>query len=62
MNNEKEIFLAFEKVRRSGVTNMFDRKYVCYLASLTKDEYMYVIKNYGELMEKYAKEMEELNA
>lgn len=53
MANEKEIFLAFESVRRSGVTNMFDRNYVCLLAGITKDEYMFVLKHYKELADKY---------
>jgi len=53
MTNEKEIFMAFENVRRSGVTNMFDRTRVCAYAGITKDEYMFVIKNYDELAAKY---------
>ena len=54
--NEKEIFLAYESVRRSGVTNMLDRTMVCYLADITKDDYMFVLKNYSKLAEKYLNE------
>ena len=56
MTNEKEIFLAFESVRTSGVTNMFNRVLVCELADITKDEYMFVLKHYNELAEKYLDE------
>lgn len=52
-DHEKESFLAFESVRRSGITNMFDRTRVCAYAGITKDAYMYIVKNYDVLADKY---------
>ena len=56
MENEKELFMAFEDVRESGICNMFDRGTVCDVSGLTKEEYLYVIKNYDELCDKYLEE------
>jgi len=49
----KAIFAAYEKVRVSGVTNMFDVKTVSMLSGLDRDEILSVIKNYDDLMKKY---------
>ena len=50
MVNETEIkrYEAYEKVRVSGVTNMFDLNNVCRLSGLTKDEVLDVMTNYDK--------------
>jgi hypothetical protein len=53
MDITKEKFLAYERVRESGVTNMFDVKMVEQLSGLSKSEIMDIMQNYGELKEKY---------
>lgn len=53
MTREEKVIRSFEKVRQSGITNMFARDVVCDLAGITKDEYMHVIKNYDDLIKKY---------
>ena len=52
----KEQFEAYENVRQSGVTNMFDVKMVTLISGLTKDECLEIMKNYGKLKEEYLKE------
>lgn len=52
----KEQFLAYEDVRQSGVTNMFNVTMVSALSGLTKDECFEIMKNYGKLKEEYLKE------
>ena len=49
----QEQFEAYEAVRESGVTNMFDVKTVGDLSGLEKEEIMTIMKSYGELKEKY---------
>jgi len=49
----KEQFEAYERVRSSGVTNMFNISLVCELSSLDRETVMAIIKNYGDLMELY---------
>jgi len=49
----KEQFEAFEDVRESGVTNMYDAKTVGQLSGLEKEEIMTIMKGYSELKEKY---------
>ena len=49
----QEQFEAYEDVRVSGVTNMFDVKTVGELSGLEKEEIMTIMKSYGELKEKY---------
>lgn len=46
-------FAAYEAVRSSGVTNMWDVRFVTELSGLTKEECMEIMQTYGELMEKY---------
>lgn len=53
MNITKEDFKAYEAVRSSGVTNMFMVKTVCEISGLSREQVMYIIKHYGELMKKY---------
>ena len=49
----KEQFEAYEDVRVSGVTNMFDVRTVSRLSRLEKEEIMEIMKNYGTLNDKY---------
>jgi len=49
----KKQFQAFEKVRASGVTNMFDVKVVKELSGLDKETIIAIMQHYSELMEKY---------
>ena len=49
----KEQFEAYVSVQMSGVTNMFDVKTVSDLSGLEKEEIMEIMKNYGELKDKY---------
>ena len=49
----QEQFEAYEDVRESGVTNMFDVKTVGELSGLGKEEIMTIMQSYGELKEKY---------
>ena len=55
----KEKFLAYVKVRKCGMTNMFDIKSVIYIADnvyeteLTKEDCFYIMKNYGALLAEY---------
>jgi len=58
----KEVMEQYEIIRRMGPCNMFD--YCCVintandleleeLASLEKEEYVYILRNFGKLMKKY---------
>ena len=49
----KEDFEAYEAVRASGVTNMFDVKTVEILSGLSKEKIITIMKNYSKLLEKY---------
>jgi len=49
----EEQFEAYEDVRVSGVTNMFDVKTVGELSGLEKEDIMTIMKSYGELSDKY---------
>ena len=51
----EEQFSAFEEVRQSGETNMFDTPRVAELTDdfLTKDQVSTIISHYDELNEKY---------
>jgi hypothetical protein len=55
MENEKQKFLDYERIRQSGVTNMFDVRTVCLCSfeDLTREDCLYIMKNYAELAEKY---------
>ena len=55
------VFKAYESVRKSGITNMFDVNTVIYLANqfgvkITKEQIIEIMKTYGELKEKYLKD------
>ena len=51
----KEEFQAFEKVRVSGETNMFDVPMVMQLANglISKKQILIIMDNYSELKKKY---------
>ena len=49
----KEQFEAYVRVQMSGVTNMFDVQMVSGLTGLEREQIMTIMKNYGELKEKY---------
>ena len=53
-NREKEIYDSYEKVRKSGVTNMYNKSLVCKLANISEEEYIYVLSNYNVLNKKYS--------
>ena len=46
-------FDAYEDVRESGVTNMFDWRTVSDYSGLNKQDIMTIMQNYGELSKKY---------
>ena len=56
---EKEKFEAYEEVRASGITNMFDTTAVSALSGLDREDILWVMKHYPELREKYSKEKED---
>ena len=54
MKVSKEQMQAYEKVRQSGVTNMFDVRTVGELTGMSKEELLYIMSHYEALMEKYS--------
>ena len=56
----REKFAAYEKVRQSGVTNMFNMELVCQLSGLTEKECFYIMKHYSQLMTAF-KDVRETN-
>ena len=46
-------FDAYEDVQESGVTNMFNVSVVSDYSGLSRDKIMEIMKNYGELKERY---------
>ena len=53
MDITKEEFEAYERVRASGITNMFDVRTVQTLSGLTKEKILAIMQNYGKLMKQY---------
>ena len=49
----KEQFQNYVQVQKSGVTNMFDLKYVEYLTGLEREEILAIMKNYAILKDQY---------
>jgi hypothetical protein len=45
----KDEFISYEKVRQSGVTNMFNLELVCDLTGLTRKQCIYIMNNYSNL-------------
>tara|TARA_R110002110_G_scaffold164660_4_gene364874 strand:+ start:779 stop:982 length:204 start_codon:yes stop_codon:yes gene_type:complete len=52
---QEDEFSAFEEVRSSGATNMWDTRMVAELTDdvITRDQVLTIISNYDELMKKY---------
>jgi|TARA_B110000444_G_scaffold48783_1_gene44633 hypothetical protein len=53
MNITQDQFDAYEDVRESGVTNMFNVAVVSDYSGLNRQEIMTIMKNYSTLQEKY---------
>jgi len=53
MNITQDEFDAYEEVRESGVTNMFNVSIVSDYSGLNRQQIMTIMKNYSELNEKY---------
>ena len=53
----KKEFLAYERVRTSGVTNMWAITLVCQLSGLDKKRVLEVMEKYNELSERYLKKV-----
>lgn len=51
--SDKEKYVAYENVRRSGITNMFNISFVSELSGLSKEDVIYVMNHYSELREQY---------
>jgi len=51
----KEEFEAYEAVRASGVTNMWDVGLVSRMSGLSREKVFEISRRYGELTEKYTK-------
>lgn len=54
--DEKQKFLAYERVRREGKYNMFDPN-ARMLTGLSKEDYIWVMQNYSELNAKYGSKL-----
>ena len=53
MEVTRDEFIAYERVRQSGATNMFDIKVVKELSGLSKETIFEIMKNYSDLKEAY---------
>ena len=53
MNITQDQFDAYEDVRESGVTNMFNVSVVSDYSGLNRQEIMTIMKNYSTLQENY---------
>ena len=53
----REEFLAYEDIRRSGVTNMWDVTYVSEVTGIPHDKVLIMMAHYGELAKKYLGEL-----
>ena len=52
MEITQDQFKAYTNVQESGITNMFDVRTVSAYSGLDRQEIMYIMKNYGTLLEK----------
>ena len=50
---------AYERVRKSGVVNMFDVGTATKLSGLFRDEYLFCMKNYSQLKHQAERRCEE---
>jgi len=55
-NTLREKFEAFEEVRESGATNMFDLNMVEQLSGLERDDILDIMKNYDKYQAEYKEE------
>jgi Pyruvate/2-oxoacid:ferredoxin oxidoreductase gamma subunit len=55
MSISKEQFKSYEKVRRSGATNMFNIGMVSALSGLDRTEVREIMENYSKLEKQYKK-------
>ena len=53
MNITQDEFAAYEDVRESGVTNMFNVSVVSDYSGLSRDKIVTIMKNYNTLAGKY---------
>jgi len=51
MEITQDQFEAYTDVQESGITNMFDVKAVSTYSGLDRQEIMYIMQNYGTLLE-----------
>ena len=51
----KDKFIAYEKVRRSGVTNMFNVSVVSQFSGLDHKEILEIMKNYSKFKKEFLK-------
>ena len=51
MNITQDQFQSYVDVQESGITNMFDVRTVSVHSGLDKQEIMYIMTNYSELLE-----------
>lgn len=49
----EEKFRAYEAVRVSGITNMFDLPVLCHHSGLSREEALVIMKNYRSLAQQY---------
>jgi hypothetical protein len=47
-----EQFESYVEIQMSGITNMGNVSYVCQLTGLTRDECIYIMRNYSELKDR----------
>ena len=53
MKPTKEQFEQYVSIRDSGITNMFDVRFICEISSLTRENCLYIMKHFEELAEEY---------
>ena len=53
MTITKSQYQRYERVRRSGVTNMFDVRRVMKLAALTREQCIAIMQDYSRLKEQF---------
>lgn len=53
MKITEQQFKSYEAVRLSGVTNMWDVDLVMELSGLSREQCIFIMKNYTELEQKY---------
>lgn len=59
MKPTKEQFQEYVNIRNSGVTNMFDVRFICDISvtDLTREICLYIMQHFGELSEEYGIEV-----